>query len=129
MTEGIIICHGQLAFELIKTVDKILGNAKGLHPFSNDLIAPEVLYNQVIECIKENKIVKFVIMVDLRGGNCWKVAKMLNREFPATKLLSGVNIPMLVSFLTKRENASVADLEKILEQDTHRGVVLEQSQD
>jgi len=125
MTEGIIICHGQLAFELIKTVEKILGNVRGLYPFSNCLVAPEVLYNQVAKFIKASNTVNFVIMVDLRGGNCWKVAKMLNRDFPSMKLLSGVNIPMLISFLTKKEKASLSDLTEILERDTHRGVVLE----
>lgn len=125
MTEGIIICHGRLAFELIETVKEILGNVNGLHPFSNNLIAPEVLYDQVVELIKQSRSGNFVIMVDLRGGNCWKVAKRVIREFPSLKLLSGVNIPTLISFLTKRDKLSFAELVETLEQDTHRGVVLE----
>lgn len=125
MIEGIIICHGRLAFELIKTVKKILGSVRGLYPFSNNLIAPEVLYHQLVELVKGSNTVNFVIMVDLRGGNCWKVAKMLQREFPGMKLLSGVNVPMLISFLTKRDKSSLSDLAEILERDTHRGVVFE----
>jgi mannose/fructose-specific phosphotransferase system component IIA len=125
MTKGIIICHGQLAFELIKTVEKILGDVSGLYPFSNALLTPEVLNSQIAKFIEASNTANFVIMVDLRGGNCWKVAKMLNRDFPSMKLLSGVNIPMLISFLTKRDKTSLSDLTEILEVDTHRGVVLE----
>lgn len=125
MTGGIIICHGQLAFELINTVKKLLGEAKQLYPFSSDFLAPETLYDQVCETIKQNGIENIFIMVDLRGGNCWKVAKLLSNEFPGLKLLSGVNIPMLISFLSKRERLSPNQLAEVMVKDGNRGIILE----
>lgn len=125
MTGGIIICHGQLAFELINTTKKLLGDAKHVHPFSSDFLAPETLYNQVAETIKENGFENSIIMVDLRGGNCWKVAKLLNNEFPELKLLSGVNIPMLISFVSKRDRLSLNELAEVLVTDSNRGIILE----
>ncbi len=125
MIGGIIICHAQLAFELLNTVNKLLGKAEGIYPFSSDFLAPETLYNQIMEQIKAKEISDMVVMVDLRGGNCWKVGKMLSREIPSMKLLSGVNIPMLVSFLNKRDKLSFQELTETIEKDTNRGIVLE----
>jgi mannose/fructose-specific phosphotransferase system component IIA len=65
------------------------------------------------------------IFVDLRGGSCWRVAKMLVKEYPALKVISGVNIPMLVSFLSKKHDHRLDELVKIIETDAHRGIVFE----
>ncbi len=125
MPTGILICHGQLAFELIKTTEKILGPADSLLPFSNDGLSPETLYSKVADALGEKQIKAAVIMVDLRGGSCWKVAKMINKEIPTSKVLSGVNIPMVVSFLTKHKQLSFNELVETIAADTHRGVVNE----
>lgn len=125
MTGGIIICHGQLAFELINTIKKLLGDVKHVHPFSSDFLAPETLQNQVSEAIKQSSLKDIIIMVDLRGGNCWKIGKLLSNEFPELRLLSGVNIPMLISFVSKRGRLSVNELAKVLVSDSNRGIILE----
>jgi len=125
MTGGIIICHGQLAFELFNTIKKLLGDAKQLHPFSSDFLAPETLYDQVSETIKEDGLENIIIMVDLRGGNCWKVGKQLSNEFRESKLLSGVNIPMLISFVSKRDRLTLNELAEVLVTDSNRGIILE----
>jgi len=125
MTKAILICHGQLAFNFHKNLKKLYGEVPDILPFSNELLAPEVLYRNVIAKINENKNFSFIIMVDLRGGNCWKIGKMLTKEFPKMKLLSGVNVPMLVSFVSKKDSISFDELVEVLEKDTHRGIVLE----
>lgn len=125
MTVGVIICHAQLAFELLNTTRKLLGDVEGILPFSSDFLAPETLYHQIEEQIRDQNVSQLVVMVDLRGGNCWKVGKMLCREFPSSGLLSGVNIPMLVSFLNKRDKLAPGELAETMEQDAYRGIVLE----
>lgn len=125
MVTGILICHGQLAFELIRTVEKILGPADSLLPFSNEGLSPKTLYDKVMDTLAAKNVEQAVIMVDLRGGSCWMAAKMINKERPTSRVLSGVNVPMLVSFLTKHKQLSFNELVETIEADTHRGVVNE----
>lgn len=125
MTKGIVICHARLAFELTNTLKKLFGKVDGLYSFSNDQLALEEITKRILDFIKKEKINNLIVMVDLQGGNCWKIGKMLCREYPSTKLLSGVNIPMLVSFVNKREKLPVHELGRILEKDANRGIVLE----
>ncbi|MFQ5583588.1 MAG: PTS sugar transporter subunit IIA [Calditrichia bacterium] len=125
MTKAIIICHGQLAFDFCNTLKKLYGPVSEIYPFSNEFLAPEILFREVADTIRKNDSSPFVIMVDLRGGNCWKIGKMLTKEFQKVKLLSGVNIPMLVSFVNKKDRFDFEELVTIIEQDSHRGIVLE----
>jgi len=122
---GILICHGQLAFELIRTVEKILGPADSLLPFSNEGLSPKTLYEKVMDALVANDVKQAVIMVDLRGGSCWMTAKMINKERSTFRVLSGVNVPMLVSFLTKHKQLSFKEIVETMAADAHRGVVNE----
>ncbi|MBN2366216.1 MAG: hypothetical protein EH225_09525, partial [Calditrichaeota bacterium] len=65
-------------------------------------------------------------MVDIRGGNCWAVARLLSRSQPGYYVLSGVNLPMIFSFLTKRGETSIQELVRNMKKDAHRGIFLEQ---
>ena len=125
MVTGIIICHRLLAFELVNAVQKILGHTEYVYAFSNDNLAPQIIYENIIDVIKKNNANKIIAMVDLRGGSCWTVAKMITREFPQMKVISGVNVPMLISFLTKRDKLSFEELPEVLNTDAHRGILLD----
>lgn len=125
MVTGIIICHRLLAFELVNAVQKILGHTEYVYAFSNDNLAPQMIYENIIDVIKKNNANKIIAMVDLRGGSCWTVAKMITREFPQMKVISGVNVPMLISFLTKRDKLSFDELPEVLNTDAHRGILLD----
>ncbi len=125
MITGILICHGQLAFEMINAANKIFGNAQQLYPFSNDFLSPKVLFEQVQQVVEQHRSQGVIIMVDMRGGSCWAAAKMLSKDSPGVHVISGVNIPMLISFLSKRERVSVQELPEVLEADGHRGICLD----
>ena len=125
MVYGIVICHSLLAFELVNAVQKILGHSEFVYAVSNDNLTPKIIYRNIVEIIKKSGAKKIIAMVDLRGGSCWTVAKMLTREYPDTKVISGVNVPMLISFLTKREHFPFEELPEILETDAHRGVAVD----
>jgi len=52
MVTGIIICHRLLAFELVNAVQKILGHTEYVYAFSNDNLAPQMIYENIIDVIK-----------------------------------------------------------------------------
>ncbi len=123
MTKGIIICHGKLAFELIQAAERILGNVDHVLTFSNDQMSPQALYAEVSGTIRKDE--ELLILVDLRGGNCWRIGKMIEQEFPRAKVVSGVNLPMVISFVTKRESLAFEELVATVEKDGHRGIALD----
>ncbi len=123
MPKGIIICHGKLAFELIQAAERILGNVDQVLTFSNDQLSPQSLYNEVVNTLNPHE--EIIIMVDLRGGNCWRIGKMIEQEFPHCRVISGVNLPMVISFATKRSQLPFEELISTIERDGHRGIVLE----
>jgi len=123
---GLVICHKSLASELIETTQAVIGHHGDLFAFSNDKLTIEQLLRDIEDFLKsQGNPDQAVIMVDLRGGNCWSVAKMLNHSHPQYFILSGVNLPMLFSFLTKKDKLSPEQLVETMEKDAHRGILLE----
>ncbi|HQV32861.1 MAG TPA: hypothetical protein PKV71_13335 [Calditrichia bacterium] len=125
MVLGIMICHGDLAVGLSNAAGRILGPQEGLLAFSNSGLAPRVLYQRVMDALREHEGLPAVIMVDIRGGSCWTVARMINREYPEIPVLSGVNLPMVVSFLTKREREPFENLPELLISGASKGLALD----
>lgn len=123
MTTGIVICHDQLAFALLAAAEKIFGPAENVFAFSNDQLEAKSLSETIAKEIFDISERNMIIMVDLRGGSCWKAAKLLARDLPNIRILSGVNVPMLVSFLCKRNQFAFEELPEILAMDAHRGIV------
>ncbi len=120
---GLIICHRGLAFELVNTVDAIIGHHTELYPFSNEKISPEQLLKELENFVQyKGNPREVVVMVDLLGGSCWTAARMLCRNHPTYRLLSGVNLPMLFSFLTKKDILPYDEFVQILEKDARRGI-------
>ncbi len=122
---GILLCHANLAEELLKTTRKILGHTETLYSFSNDRVTPELLFEEVYQFVRERASDEVVVLVDLRGGNCWKVGCRLWQQFPQIRVLSGVNLPMIVSYITKYQTQPFEKFVEIIEHDGHRGIVLD----
>lgn len=123
---GVIICHKSLAYELIITTKAIVGHQQDLFPFSNDRISAEKLMQDIQQFLEsKNAPPEVVFMVDLRGGNCWKIARTIARTHPNYYVLSGVNLPMIFSFLSKKDLLSPQELLQTMENDAHRGITLE----
>ena len=123
---GIVICHKTLAKELVQTVHSILGYSDDLIPFSNDKLTTEDGVRRIHSLLEGgNKTGGVVFMTDMRGGNCWTMAQMASRGRENYYVLSGVNLPMILSFLTKKNQLNPRELAETMETDAHRGLVLE----
>jgi mannose/fructose-specific phosphotransferase system component IIA len=68
-------------------------------------------------------------MADMRGGNCWAIASLISRNEADYHVVSGVNLPMILSFLTKKDQLTVEELAETIEKDGHRGILLERTSD
>lgn len=123
---GIVICHKSMAASLVQTVKAILGHHDDLIPFSNEKITTEEAVIQLQQIISDHgNPGEVILMADMRGGNCWAIASLISRNNANYHVVSGVNLPMILSFLTKKDQLTAEELAETLEKDGHRGILLE----
>lgn len=113
MIKGIIIGHGDFAFSLLKTVEKILGKQETVEVFSNEKLSCEALVEKLRNAIAADEQEK-IIFVDLPGGSCAISCSNLLKSNKELKILCGINLPMLIEFFLLREKYKVDELVPIL---------------
>ena len=70
-----------------------------------------------------------MILASLKGGSCWNVAAAIAKDHGHARVISGINLPMALSFMTKRDLLALEELADVLVKDGIRSVVkLEKSQ-
>jgi mannose/fructose-specific phosphotransferase system component IIA len=96
---GVVVCHGLLAQALVEAAEQISGVSGALTPVSNHGCDRDALEERVVEAVAGQSVVVFV---DLSSGSClFAVLKRL-RAIDGVKVVTGVNLAMLVDFLFHR---------------------------
>lgn len=98
---AIIICHGTLADGFMNNMQELFGDTSRLRAFTNQNKNVNELQNEIEQELERDQTLRPIFFVDLRGGSCWRVAKLLAKDRNERFVLSGVNTAMLVQFLTK----------------------------
>jgi fructoselysine and glucoselysine-specific PTS system IIA component len=118
-----IITHEKMAICLQRAVEKILGKQKNLFPYTNLVDSLPVLAEKITANIEELKPDHIVFFIDLAGGSCWNLANMLQKKYKNTTLVSGVNMPMMISYFTNLNEIPFDQLIKKVVKDGSRGIV------
>lgn len=101
---GVVVTHGKLAEELVRTVELIVGGQKELFAISGSDRGPEELVASIRKVLSDRDNRPTILFVDYFGGSsCINCVRAADGE-PAVKILSGVNLPILLSFVTKRDS-------------------------
>jgi mannose/fructose-specific phosphotransferase system component IIA len=96
---GVVVCHGALAGALVQAAEQISGLQGVLVPVSNTGCDRDTLEQRVLAAVDGRPAVVFV---DLASGSCsFAVLKRLRGE-PSVKVVTGVNLAMLVDFVFHR---------------------------
>ena len=96
---GVVVCHGSLAGALVQATEQISGIPGALVPVSNTGCDRDTLEERVLAALRGRPAVVFV---DLASGSCsFAVLKRLRGE-PSVKVVTGVNLAMLVDFVFHR---------------------------
>ena len=118
-----MITHGPIGAAIIEAVRCIIGTDEGLYALSvNEYSAlglAQKLENLIVDSDDGDGV---ILMASLKGGSCWNVSAMSSRNRRNVRTLSGVNLPMVLSFMTKREKLSLDDLATKLAEDGKRGI-------
>lgn len=98
---GIVIAHGGLATGLVDAARAITGADEDvLRPVSNSGLSPEALAQRLNTAAGTGPLILFT---DLPSGSCGIAARVLARGRSETAVVCGVNLPMLLDFLTHRD--------------------------
>lgn len=103
MVKGIIVTHGNLAQELIQTAKLIYGEFSGCFAVSNEGKSPQTLLDEVGSLIDAQKGDPCLVFVDFFGGSCCHACMRLKIARNDVPIIAGINLPMLLAFLNKRD--------------------------
>lgn len=102
---GVVVCHGDLAAAFIGAVEQISGLAGALVPVTNSGAGREALEQRVMEAVGGRAAVVFV---DLPSGSCLFASLKHLAGRPEVRVVTGVNLAMLLDFVFHREQEADA---------------------
>ncbi len=110
---GVIIAHSSLANGLASAVRQIAGVGEdALVTISNEGRGPEGLLAELRAAVGDAPV---VIFTDLASGSCAFAARKVAMERPATAIVSGVNLPVLLDFVFHRDLPLQSLVERLIE--------------
>jgi mannose/fructose-specific phosphotransferase system component IIA len=96
---GVVVCHGAMADALVHAAEQISGVDAALVPVSNTGCDRDTLEERVLAAVDQHPAVVFV---DMASGSClFAVLKRLRTD-PTVRVVTGVNLAMLVDFVFHR---------------------------
>lgn len=114
MIRALVITHGAIGRELVQVTKMILGPVDGLDSMTNSGMAAPDITAQIEVWLAENPDNgssapappdQRIIFIDDYGGSCATSAQLACRQDPDTAIISGVNLAMLLGFVTWRDSA------------------------
>ncbi len=112
MTIGIIVAsHGKTAREMLKSAEMILGSQEKVETL--DFLVGEGVeellekYSRAKEALSTDEI---LICTDILGGSPFNAAYLFASENRQARVLTGVNIPILIEALSSRDYMNLDEL-------------------
>ena len=96
---GVVVCHGPLAGALVQAAEQISGLGDVLIPVSNTGCDRDTLEDRILAAVDSHPAVVFV---DLASGSCLVAVLKRLRSEQSVKVVTGVNLAMLVDFVFHR---------------------------
>jgi mannose/fructose-specific phosphotransferase system component IIA len=127
MIRALVMTHGRIGHELVNVVEMILGPIEGLEALSNHGLSGDDLQESVRAWLglapatpgePEPLEPPAVIFIDDFGGSCGTAAQLCCGPRPGVAIVSGVNLSMLLGFVTWREDS---DLDELVAQIVKKG--------
>ncbi|HEY9162767.1 MAG TPA: PTS sugar transporter subunit IIA [Desulfomonilia bacterium] len=112
----LVVAHGNLAASLIETAELIVGHVDGVKACSfcqgSDV---EKLRKMLKTSIREvNTGNGVIILTDMFGGTPSNISLSFLEE--NVEVITGVNLPMLIGAITKRESRSIKEMAQLLKE-------------
>jgi PTS system mannose-specific IIA component len=127
MIRCVILTHGDLCFALRDTLEGIMGKQEGLSVISNSGLGRDELLSALRNNLNQTADADgVVVFVDMFGTSCWQTAKKVAAEAGGSRrkgaVITGVNLPMLVKFFSKRASLPFDQLVPLVKQEGEKGI-------
>lgn len=125
MVGGVIVTHGELAASLLAAAESITGEIYAIKTVSvNSSDASDALRDTLAERVKEvDNGSGVIIFTDMFGGTPTNIALSLFEE-GRVEVITGVNLPLLIKFVSYREDKSLVELTPFLKEYGQQSIVL-----
>ena len=120
MVKGLLIGHRDLSIAIMHVLESVVGTIENIDFLSNEGLSTEDLTQKILLFSKKDIDDGIIIFVDMYGGSCWRAAK--KTKLKNSYIISGYNIPMIMSFIHKRETLPFDVLIQTIENDGKRAV-------
>lgn len=120
MIGGIIVSHKDAAQGMLNALRTMYGDIERLACLSNEGLSTDELTGLIVGTAMSFGSESVCVFVDTYGSSCWRAAKLAG--VPNSTVITGFNLPMLLSFVTKRATIPFSDLPTVLATDAIRGI-------
>jgi PTS system mannose-specific IIA component len=120
-----IVAHEDVAQALLDGVQRIIGEQKNTYTFSNKEESLPIIVQKMEKFVSESLSDLIVCFTDLKGGSCWTVANMVRKKYPQMVVISGVNLPMLITYFNNSSNLEFTKLIDKTVSDACRGIQIQ----
>ena len=111
---SLVITHGTIGIEFKNVVEMILGPTEGLDAMTNSGKSGSDITREVAiwldESLSDSGQCPSLIMIDDYAGSCATAAQLAAKDRPDVAIVSGVNLAMLLGFVTWRDSSDFDDL-------------------
>ena len=122
---ALLVTHGALGQELVRTAEAILGPQPEVITLSNDGLSADGLCSTIEERIRETPATQAIVLfLDLAAGSCGIAGRRVDVPDRTLRRLTGVNLPMLLEFFHYRDTLSLDDLVARLETKGKAGITV-----
>ena len=133
MIRALVITHGGIGQELVRVTEMILGPVPGLASMSNSGKSAVDITEQIKQWQAEvpeldggdpSAVEGTLILIDDYGGSCSTSAQLAFGQDPDTAIISGVNLAMLLGFVTWRDSGDFEELVAKVVQKGREAIIL-----
>jgi len=112
---GILVGHGSLPGALLEAASSIVGTSDGVVAVPTRGLSAADMESRLSQVVGEHPECEILILVDLHGSSCSNVSAKIQHHHPANvRVVTGVNLPMLIRFLYYRQRLRLAELTELM---------------
>jgi len=120
----VMVCHEDMGAELLKAAEMIVGKIDSVETVSvKQESAPELLRDELEAAIKKVDQKRGVMLfTDMFGGTPSNIALAFLGE--SVEVVTGVNLSMLIKFANHRDEKTLPELAKLVQEAAQKSVVI-----
>jgi len=124
MTGLVLVTHAGLAGALLRSAEMIVGKIERCEQVE---VASEeradAIMSRVVAAVERVSTEGAIIMTDLFGGTPSNMAMSFLKD-GRVEVVTGVNLPMMIEFCSKREQLGVSELATALHKSGREGIIV-----